>query len=295
VRLPWRCRRSSATRPCWRLFAVALVMLIRTASVAASGAGAECPWPWLRLRHPAFVKLENNIASAFAVFTPGPSQRTWPKQGITAKLASTLALSHLPARLPCIPCRALGGRSSEAGNGTSPTNDLADDTSFSDLAQELESGELWDRPIMSNTEGGVAVVGLLVLVWAVNACRLVFDFFRARELGGSALERFQWGFVVKAFVVTALIAVIGVVLNFSRPLGGDQDGSSPSEDPWEDFWTSDYWNEPVAFDPLFVFLGFVGGFLALLASSAFLARGVRFVNDMSLQNLPELSLGQGSL
>lgn len=264
--------------------------------MAASGGGALRPWPQLRVRQTAFVNLGNDVAPVFAVLTAGPSQRRLPKQAMTARLVSAEALSRLPARLPCIPCRALGGGSSGAGNGTSPTNDVADaETSFSDLAQELESGELWDRPIMSNTEGGMAVVGFLVLVWTVNACRLVWDFFKAREQGSLAVERFQGAFAVKAVVVAAFIVVIGVALYSSRPGGDDRDGSTSVEDFWEDFWTSDYWNEPVAFNPLLVALGAVGGFLALLAASAVLARGVRLVNDLSFQNLPELSLGQGSI
>mmetsp|Transcript_58316 Transcript_58316/g.162543 ORF Transcript_58316/g.162543 Transcript_58316/m.162543 type:complete len:284 (-) Transcript_58316:19-870(-) len=274
---PWRhqrrCRRSIVAKSGWKFVTVAAMLLALAVTVHVLGGMAS---------------VGAAPATSMDLSRRVQQQR---RLGCTASLACT---GHRPLclRRP-VAWKARGGLN-EASNSTGLGDDDNDAPGafFTSLRKEFESGEFWERPIASNIDGGAAVVGFVVLVWLLVALRLAFDFLAAQQQGDVGVERFFGAFFLKALAVSALLALGWLALQAFGPSSAEERNGRDAQGVWEDFWTGDYWNEPIAIDPRLVALGVAGGAMALLATSALLARGTQVVDEMSIQRLPMLSLDQ---
>jgi len=220
-------------------------------------------------------------ANAAAGFAVGSARLSCIQKGLVAR-----ARGHSMAR-----CSSSGQDGSR--NGTA-AGDSDQATIFSDLQDDFASGKIWDRPIASNEDGVFIVGGIFALVGLVVSAREVFEFFAAQEEGSLALDRFFGRLQLKALVVFAFFGLVAIFVNAVGPKSTGKDGTK-TDDPLKDFFTSDYWNEPIAFDLQSIALAVVGVGVALFTTSTSLHRWSQEVNDSAVQRLPELSLGSPSL
>eukprot|EP00930_Biecheleria_cincta_P003047 TRINITY_DN103989_c0_g1_i1.p1 TRINITY_DN103989_c0_g1~~TRINITY_DN103989_c0_g1_i1.p1 ORF type:complete len:267 (-),score=19.21 TRINITY_DN103989_c0_g1_i1:128-928(-) len=238
--------------------------------------------PWGRI---AFVGARS--AAHEGVAQHQPSSHVWT----TGRRVSASRMGPCVQRKRVFRAKLLAA---QAINGTSSKSDRMDATGDRDTTAfyEFESSDLWDRPIVSNADGGTVLLVLAGLASLANLYSWATSFQFASEKGELAA-----GMVATSFFVNMLayICVIGVLVWAAREFViGTRDDSDNNSNWWEEFWTSEYLNEPVAFDFQVVALGIIGGIIALLATSALLTRGTQAIGDQIFEDSPVLSLRRQS-
>lgn len=234
---------------------------------------------------PAFIGAKPAASAGLAQHQPSVNVWIAGGRGSVSRMRECVQWNRV-FRAKLLAARAINGTNSNGDRVNVPGD--RDTTAF----DEIENGEIWDKPIVSNADGGNILLALAGLASLANLYRWATSFWFASGKGELAADIVATSFAAN---MLAYIFFIGLLVWAANEfIIGTQGRDDNSSNPWEEFWTSEYWNEPMAFDFQVVTLGIIGGTVALLATSALLTRGTQAISDQIYQDSPVISFLQPS-